>query len=69
MRRLGIVTLVAMMLPSLASADIGAVSAVNRDMDGTPPGAERRPLLLGNQVVADELIQTSEVGSGQLMFL
>ncbi|MEM7743699.1 MAG: FecR domain-containing protein, partial [Pseudomonadota bacterium] len=46
-----------------------AVSAVNRDMDGTPPGAERRPLLLGNQVVADELIQTSEVGSGQLMFL
>ncbi|MEM6623434.1 MAG: FecR domain-containing protein [Pseudomonadota bacterium] len=59
----------AALLPLQAAADIGSVAAVNRDMSGTPPGAERRDLLLGNVVVAEELVQTSTIGSGQLMFL
>ena len=57
------------LVPVQSFGDIGTVSAVNRDMDGTPPAAQRRALDLGNQVVQDELIQTSTVGSGQLMFL
>lgn len=51
-----------------ASADeVGVVSAVNRDMDGTPPGSEQRALSLTDVVVQDELIQTSPIGSGQLL--
>ncbi|MEM9062861.1 MAG: FecR family protein [Pseudomonadota bacterium] len=54
---------------SPASAEIGSVSAVNSDMDGTPPEQSRRPLALGTQVVRNERIQTSAAGSGQLIFL
>ena len=56
-------------LPSTAHAEIGSVAAVNRDMNGTPPAGSPRALDLGNRVVKDELIQTSQLGSGQLMFL
>lgn len=54
----------AAVLPSHVLAEIGSVAAVNRDMEGTPPAAERRALNLGNRVVTDELIQTSPLGSG-----
>ncbi len=52
-----------------ANAEIGTVAAVNRDMEGTPPDASRRALGLGAGVVENERVETSEVGSGQLMFL
>ncbi|MEM1299263.1 MAG: FecR family protein [Pseudomonadota bacterium] len=58
-----------MLLPTQAFGEIGTVAAVNRDLDGTPPSATRRALTLGNNVVQEELIQTSPIGSGQLMFL
>lgn len=48
--------------------EIGNVAAVNRDMSGTPPGVDRRLLSLGNEVVQDERIETTDVGSGQLLF-
>lgn len=51
------------------SAEIGSVAAVNRDMLGTPPGATQRDLLLGAKVVKDERIQTTDDGTGQLMFV
>lgn len=52
-----------------AGAEIGSVAAVNRDMSGTPPTATRRALTLGNRVFQNERIETSDIGSGQLMFL
>ncbi len=53
----------------LSAAEIGKVAAVNRDMDGTPPSSSKRTLALGNDIVRDERIETSPIGSGQLMFL
>ena len=57
----------AAILPSTVYAEIGSVAAVNRDLEGTPPAGDKRALQLGNRVVKDELIQTSPLGSGQLM--
>ncbi|MEM0944204.1 MAG: FecR domain-containing protein, partial [Pseudomonadota bacterium] len=57
-------------LPALAqSTDIGSVAAVNRDMTGTPPQQDLRNLEIGNEVVEDERVQTSDLGSGQLVFI
>ena len=52
-----------------SDTEIGTVAAVNRDMDGTPPSAASRALGLGMRIVRDERIETSEIGSGQLLFL
>ena len=52
-----------------AMADIGTVAAVNRAMDGTPPAGTRRNLDLGIRVVRNERIETSDQGSGQILFL
>ncbi|MEM9063055.1 MAG: FecR domain-containing protein [Pseudomonadota bacterium] len=38
-------------------------------MDGTPPQRETRQLIIGDDVVANERVQTSDVGSGQLLFI
>ena len=55
--------------PQAFAESVGSVAAVNRDMDGTPPEGSRRALNLGDQVVRNELIETSKVGSGQIVFL
>ena len=53
-----------------AAADtIGAVSALNRDVDGTPPQADSRNLIIGDNVVQNERIDSSPLGSGQFLFL
>ncbi|MEL7470735.1 MAG: FecR domain-containing protein [Pseudomonadota bacterium] len=52
-----------------ASADIGTVAAVNQQMDGTPPQRETRKLIIGDKVVSNERVQTSDIGSGQLLFV
>ncbi|MEL6478329.1 MAG: FecR domain-containing protein, partial [Pseudomonadota bacterium] len=49
--------------------EIGNVAAVNRDMAGTPPTASRRLLELGQNVVRNERIETSDRGAGQLLFV
>ncbi|MEM7506104.1 MAG: FecR domain-containing protein [Pseudomonadota bacterium] len=60
----------ALCLPTGASAsEIGNVAAVNRDMAGTPPDAQKRLLEIGAAVVQDERIETTELGSGQLLFV
>ena len=60
----------ALMAAAPATANtIGSVAAVNQDMEGTPPNAARRNLPLGEGVFLDERIETSPIGSGQLMFL
>ena len=61
--------LVTTQTPLSVAAEIGTVAAVNRDMNGTPPQSQPRPLDLGTRIVQDERIETSEVGSGQLLFM
>lgn len=61
--------LAAVLSPLAASADIGKVAAVNREMEGTPPVETTRLLVLGDTVYQDELVETSDSGSGQLLFV
>ena len=68
MSAFGIVVFSGIAVAGTAFAEIGAVSAVNRDMNGTPPSQVSRSLELGNQVFRDERIQTSSIGSGQIIF-
>lgn len=51
------------------ATEIGSVAAANQRIDGTPPGQPSRTLQLGNRIFADELIISSEIGSGQFVFL
>src|ERR1700750_653517 len=46
----------------------GRVGAVNPDATGTPPGGASRTLAVGGNVVYKEKIQTSAVGSTQILF-
>ncbi|MEM8791632.1 MAG: FecR domain-containing protein [Pseudomonadota bacterium] len=54
---------------SAQNTNIGQVAAVNSDMDGTPPNDAKRQLLLGLGVFENERVETSDQGSGQLLFL
>ena len=54
---------------SAPANDIGKVAAVNPQMDGTPPTAAARTLQLGSGVVENERIETTDDGSGQLLFV
>lgn len=62
----------ALCVPVLAAAQtnqIGSVAALNSDVDGTPPSAAKRQLLIGEGLVQNELIESSPIGSGQFLFL
>src|ERR1700685_2376112 len=65
---LSIVVLAGAGLPALAQ-QVGVSSAVNPDANGTPPGAASRQLVIGQEVVHDERINTSTGGQAQLLFL
>ena len=52
-----------------ATGEIGSVAAVNRDIDSTPPGQGTRALLLGDRLIQDERLVSSDLGSGQMLFL
>ncbi|MEX2454592.1 MAG: FecR domain-containing protein [Rhodospirillaceae bacterium] len=49
--------------------EIGSVAAVNRDIEGTPPGTPSRALLLGDRLISNERLVSSPNGSGQMLFL
>jgi phosphatidylethanolamine-binding protein (PEBP) family uncharacterized protein len=53
----------------LAQDRVGINSAVNPDATGTPPGAAARKLVIGQEVVFNEHINTGEAGQTQLLFL
>jgi hypothetical protein len=55
-------------LPAQAQK-VGVNSAVNPDASGTPPGATTHQLVIGQQVVHDELIKTGADGQTQILFL
>ncbi|MEO0359858.1 MAG: FecR domain-containing protein, partial [Pseudomonadota bacterium] len=59
----------ALLAGAAAASEIGSVAAVNRDIDGTPPGATTRALLLGDRLIANERLVSSPDGSGQMLFL
>ena len=65
---LGFLAAAALAAP-VAANTIGAVSALNKDVDGTPPQEQPRQLTLGDNLVRDELIESSPIGSGQFLFL
>ena len=46
----------------------GRVGAVNPDATGTPPGAGTRMLAIGSNVIYKEKVETSAIGSTQIMF-
>ena len=64
-----------LLAPSLAllcsgaqAESVGTVGAVNQSARGTPPGQSARPLSLGLGVENRERIETSAVGSAQIVF-
>jgi hypothetical protein len=48
---------------------IGSVSAVNPSMFGTSQIADRQTMTLGARLIQDHRVETSDAGSGQLLFL
>ena len=54
---------------SFANTQIGSVAAVNRDIEGTPPGQGARSLILGDRLIENERLVSSPIGSGQMLFL
>ncbi|MFN3262196.1 MAG: FecR domain-containing protein [Pikeienuella sp.] len=56
-------------LATPASAEIGVLAAVNRDMTGARPAEPPRPVFIQERLVRNERIATSEQGGGQILFL
>ncbi len=52
-----------------ALAEIGVLAAVNRDMMGTRPAEQARPIFIKERLVANERIVSSNGGGGQVLFL
>src|SRR5262245_6164448 len=52
-----------------AQERVGVSSAVNPRATGTPPGGATRQLVIGQDVVFNERITTSDIGQTQLLFL
>ncbi|MEL7463956.1 MAG: FecR domain-containing protein [Pseudomonadota bacterium] len=55
--------------PDTAAAEIGVLAAVNRDMTGVRPAEQARPVFINERLVANERLDTSENGGGQVLFL
>ncbi|MGB0505819.1 MAG: FecR family protein [Pikeienuella sp.] len=64
-----ILALSAALFASTASAEIGVLAAVNRDIDGARPSEPARPLLIKDKIVENERITSSDIGGGQILFL
>ncbi len=63
-----LLTTVAALPYASAQQNVGKVGAVNPASTGTPPGAASRTLVIGTEVLHKERIQTSSVGSTQVVF-
>jgi hypothetical protein len=70
LRHLSLGLALCLALPVAATAQqIGTVASSEPTLRGTPPGAATRTLAIGTAVVADETVQSSASGRGQLLFL
>ena len=54
---------------AMAQEKVGVNSAVNPEAQGTPPGGAARRLVIGQDVVFNERITTTDGGQTQLLFL
>ena len=54
---------------AMGQEKVGVNSAVNPEAQGTPPGGAVRRLVVGQDVVFNERITTTEAGQTQLLFL
>lgn len=54
---------------AVPATEIGAVAAVNRDVQGARPSEDPRRLLLSEKLIQNERITTSAESGGQVMFL
>ena len=52
-----------------AKAEVGVLAAVNRDMTGTRPAEQSRPIFIKEKLVQDERIVSTNGGGGQVLFL
>ena len=55
--------------PLAATAEVGVLAAVNNDMTGERPSENVRQIFIKERLVADERIETSANGGGQVLFL
>lgn len=51
------------------SSEIGVLAAANRDVEGARPSENLRPIFVTDRLVQDELVRSSDVGGGQILFL
>ena len=56
-------------MPALAQDRVGVSSAVNQQAMGTPPAAPTRQLVIGQDIIYNERITTSDIGQTELLFL
>lgn len=63
-----LLTTVAPLSRADAQQNVGKVGAVNPQSTGTPPAGASRTLVIGTEVLHKERIQTSSVGSTQVIF-
>ena len=54
---------------SVYAADIGAIAAVNRDVQGTRPAEQPRRLVLNEKLIQNERVTTTAESGGQVLFL
>ncbi len=55
--------------PSVMAQKAGVTTAVNTDANRTPPGAARRQIVLGDEIVYNERIDTDASGQAQVLML
>lgn len=56
-------------LPAQSEIEVGVTAAINTEAVSTPPGGSTRSLVLGAEIVQDEVISTTESGLAQILFL
>ncbi|WP_321342307.1 FecR domain-containing protein [Breoghania sp.] len=56
-------------LPAMAATEVGVAAAVNPNARGTPPGGGQRTLVLGDNIIHRERIQTQGAGLVQVLLV
>jgi len=68
-RLLPVLVLALWALPTVAQERVGVTTAVNPEAIGAHPGGATRPIVIGQDVVANEHISTGTAGQTQILFL
>ena len=66
----GALMFAAALTPAPASAQkVGVTAAVNETAERTPPGATTRQVVIGDDIVFNELIETNDIGRAQVLMV